>query len=54
VPAHTSVLAAGPGGALDALAVSGDSLAVWRLAAKATVWSKVQAISVPIQAGSSG
>jgi hypothetical protein len=53
VPAHTAVLAAGPGGATDALAVSGDTLTVWRLAPKGTVWSKVQAIGVPIQAGSS-
>jgi len=54
VPAHTSVLAAGPGGATDALAVSGDTLTVWRLAVGAMVWSKVQGISVPIQVGSSG
>ena len=53
VPAHTSVLASGPGGAVDALAVSGTTLTVWRLAPKATAWSKVQAISVPVQAGSS-
>ena len=31
----------GPGGATDALAVSGATLTVWRLAPKATVWSKV-------------
>ena len=53
VPARTSVLASGPDGATDALAVSGDTLTVWRLAPKATVWSKVQAIGVPIQIGSS-
>jgi hypothetical protein len=53
VPAHTSVLASGPAGAVDALAVSGDTLTVWRLASGATVWSKVQTISVPIQTGSS-
>ena len=53
VPARTTVLASGPDGATDALAVSGDTLTVWRLAPKATVWSKVQAISVPVQAGSS-
>jgi hypothetical protein len=53
VPARTSVLASGPEGATDALAVSGDTLTVWRLAPKATVWSKVQSVSVPIQAGSS-
>jgi hypothetical protein len=53
VPAKTAVLASGPNGATDALAVSGGTLTVWRLAAKATAWSKVQAISVPIQVGSS-
>jgi len=53
VPAQTTVLAAGPGGAVDALAASGTTLTVWRLAPKATAWSKVQAISVPIQYGSS-
>ena len=53
VPSHTSVLASGPDGAVDALAVSGDTLTVWRLVPRATAWSKVQAISVPIQTGSS-
>jgi hypothetical protein len=53
VPAHTTVLASGPDGATDALAVSGETLTVWRLAPKAAVWSRVQTISVPIQAGSS-
>jgi hypothetical protein len=53
VPAKTAVLASGPDGATDALAVSGDTLTVWRLARQATAWSKVQAISVPIQTGSS-
>jgi hypothetical protein len=54
VPAHTSVLASGPDGSVDALAVSGETLTVWRLAPKASAWSKVQAIGVPIQVGSSG
>jgi hypothetical protein len=53
VPATTTVLASGPHGAVDALGVSGTTLTVWRLAPKATVWSKVQTISVPIQYGSS-
>jgi len=53
VPAKTTVLAAGPDGATDALAVSGTTLTVWRLAPKATVWQKAEAISVPIQFGSS-
>jgi hypothetical protein len=53
VPAGTSVLASGPDGAVDALAVSGSTATVWRLALKATAWTKVQAISVPIQYNSS-
>jgi hypothetical protein len=53
VPARTTVLAAGSGGAVDALAVSGTTLTVWQLAPKATAWSEVQAIDVPIQSGSS-
>jgi hypothetical protein len=52
VPAHTRVLASGPGGATEALAVSGATLTVWQLAPNATVWSKVQTINVPIQYGS--
>jgi hypothetical protein len=54
VPARTAVLAPGPGGAVDALAVSGETLTVWRLAARANAWSKIQALSVPVQFGSSG
>lgn len=53
VPAGTVVLAAGPGGAVDALAVSGSNLTVWRLTGAAAVWSKIQKIGVPIQNGSS-
>jgi len=53
LPAKTSVLAAGADGTTDALAVSGETLTVWRLAPRATVWAKVQAINVPIQIGSS-
>jgi hypothetical protein len=54
VPAHTAVLASGPDGAVDALAVSGETLTGWRLAANATAWSRIQRISVPVQLGSSG
>jgi len=53
VPAHTSVLASGPGSAIDALAVSGATLTVWQLDHGSTVWAKAQTISVPIQYGSS-
>jgi len=42
------------GGAVDALAVSGGKLTVWRLAAAAAGWSKIQTINVPVQYGSSG
>ena len=53
VPAGTAVLAAGPGGAVDALAVLGSNLTVWRLAGGAAAWSKIQTIDVPVQYGSS-
>jgi hypothetical protein len=52
-PAHTSVLASGPGTSLDALAVSGSTLTVWQLDHGSTVWAKAQTINVPIQVGSS-
>jgi hypothetical protein len=51
--AKITVLAAGPGGSTQALSVSGATLDVWQLAPRATYWTKVQAISVPIQVGSS-
>jgi hypothetical protein len=54
VPARTSVLASGPDGAIDALAVSGSTLTVWRLEPSASRWTRVQSMSVPIQYGSSG
>jgi hypothetical protein len=52
-PAHTSVLASGPDNSVDALAVSGSTLTVWQLDRGATIWTKAQTISVPIQYGSS-
>jgi hypothetical protein len=52
-PAHTSVLASGPGTSIDALAVSGSTLTVWQLDRRSTVWARAQTISVPIQLGSS-
>lgn len=54
VPARTSVLAAGPGGAVDAIAVSGPDLTVWRLRPRARHWTRVQSMRVPVQYGSSG
>jgi len=53
LPAAAKVLASGPGSAIDALAVSGAKVTVWQLAKEATLWAKVQTISVPIQYGSS-
>jgi hypothetical protein len=52
VPAGTSTLAPGSGSSYDALAVSGATLTVWRLAAAG--WGQVQVIKVPITYGSSG
>jgi hypothetical protein len=52
-PARTSVLASGPGTAVDALAVSGSTLTVWQLDHGSTVWARAQTISVPVQYGSS-
>jgi hypothetical protein len=52
-PARTSVLASGPGDSIDALAVSGTRLTVWQLDRGATVWTKAQTMSVPVQYGSS-
>ena len=51
-PPGTATLAADPGGALDALAVSGAKLTVYRLSLAGT-WSKTQVLNVPIQSGSS-
>jgi hypothetical protein len=53
LPAATRALASGPGSATDALAVSGASVTVWRLPRAATVWTKIQTITVPVQPGSS-
>jgi hypothetical protein len=59
VPAGTAALApgpggpGGPGGSFDALAVAGSRLTVWQLGAAATAWTKAQAITVPIEYGSS-
>ena len=52
-PAHTTVLASGPGTSIDALAVSGHTLTVWQLDHRSTVWARAQTISVPIESNSS-
>ena len=51
-PRGTTVLAAGQAGTLDALAASGSTLTVFQLTAAGT-WRQTQAISVPVQLGSS-
>ena len=53
VPPGTAALAPSPGGGFDALAVSGSKLTVWRLDQGASAWARTQAITVPIQYGSS-
>jgi hypothetical protein len=54
LPAGTAVLAAGPGGHLDALATHGAKLTIWRLDPHPSSWHAAQVINVPIQYGSSG
>jgi hypothetical protein len=51
-PPATAALAVGPGGTTDALAVAGASLIVYQLTPAGT-WNRAQAITVPIQYGSS-
>jgi hypothetical protein len=53
LPAGTATLAPEPAGGIDALAVHRTTLTVWQLAAGSTTWHTTQAISVPIQFGSS-
>ena len=50
--AGTAALAAGPGGAFEALAAAGGKLTVYRLS-PAGAWPETQALTVPIQYGSS-
>jgi hypothetical protein len=54
LPPGTATLAPGPGAAMEALAVRGATLKVWRPGADGTGWTEVQAITVPIRYGSSG
>ncbi len=54
LPARTATLAAGPAGVVEALAATSSALSVWRLAAGAASWSRVQVIKVPVPFGSSG
>lgn len=52
-PARTAAVVDGPGGEVDALAVSGNVLTDYRLEVASGTWQRVQALSVPIQYGSS-
>jgi len=52
-PAGTAVLGVLPGGGVDALAVAGSTLTLFRLTGTLGSWSKTQEIKVPIQYGSS-
>ena len=51
-PPATAALAVGPGGSTEALSVAGASLTVYQLTPAGT-WNRTQAITVPIQYGSS-
>lgn len=51
-PPATAALATGPGGTTEALAVAGTSLIVYQLTPAGT-WNRAQAVTVPIQYGSS-
>jgi len=51
-PQGTAALATGLGGTFEALAVTGGKLTVYRLSA-AGAWQEIQALTVPIQYGSS-
>jgi hypothetical protein len=54
LPAGTVTLAIGASGTIQALAVSHSTLLVWQHAHGSAAWSRVQAMKVPIQYGSSG
>jgi hypothetical protein len=53
VPPSTAILAAGPDGSTDALAVHHATLTVWQLPPGGGDWAKTQTINVPIEYGSS-
>jgi hypothetical protein len=54
LPPGTATLAPGPAGGLDALAARRTTLTVWRLMPGSATWTRTQAISVPVQFGTSG
>ena len=53
LPPGTVTLAAGPAGGFDALATKRTTMTIWQVAPGSAAWAKAQAISVPIQFGSS-
>ena len=53
LPAGTATLASAPAGEIDALAVHRTKLTIWQLATGSSAWKTAQAITVPIQFGSS-
>lgn len=54
LPTGTATLAAGPGPAIQALAVRGGTLSVWQASPGRTGWAMTQRLTVPILYGSSG
>jgi len=54
LPSGTATLASGAAGGWDALTVHRGRLTVWQLAPGARAWVTTQAITVPLQLGSSG
>ena len=54
LPAGTTTLAPGPSGGYDALAVHRTRLTIWQLGPGTTAWQATQAMTVPVQFGSSG
>ena len=54
LPPGTVTLAAGPAGGFDALAAGRTTMTIWQLAPGSAAWARAQAISVPVQFGSSG
>jgi hypothetical protein len=53
LPGGTSTLVFGPANGIDALAVNATAFADWHLLPGSSKWVKGQAISVPIEFGSS-
>ena len=54
LPPGTATLAPGPAGGFTALAAGRTTMTVWQLAPGSAAWARAQAISVPVQFGSSG